>query len=178
MCMLYQKLYFSLVFYLFWTAGVARLALGIHPLWHFSNLTGVVYCGWFVDTLAYYYFNCWVELYWELAVVLCFYRLPAAGLTKQAHLNMSVTLNLSLPIQLPFKPLCKNVTVAATVKFAGGQVALVGLLGSEMHDNEFSSNLWLGEHFISKPTWHPLLFWIYVVCHYPNIDRLCLSEFS
>lgn len=84
-------MYFSLVYYLFWMAGAARLALGIHPLWHFIDWTGVVRCGWFVDTSAYYYFNCRKEL----AMVLCFYRLLAAGITKWVHLNVSVTPQLS-----------------------------------------------------------------------------------
>lgn len=170
--MLYPKLYFSLVYYLCWMAGVARLALGIHPLWHFSDWTGVVCCGWFVDTLAYYYFN-WIELYWEHAV-LYFYRHPAAGITKWVHLNISVTLNLSFTDQFTFQPLCLHIMIAdATVKFAGDQVALVGLFDWDAV-NSVAIQYILQLHLIIKPR-YPLPFCICVMCHYANIGRRCGS---
>lgn len=55
---------------------------------HLRVRAGVVRRRWFVTATA---------MLWERVLVSCFYRSPAAGVTKRAHLNTSVTLYLSSP---------------------------------------------------------------------------------
>lgn len=55
---------------------------------HLRVRAGVVRRRWFVTATA---------MHWERVLVSCFYRSPAAGVTKRAHLNTSVTLYLSSP---------------------------------------------------------------------------------
>lgn len=69
-------------------------APGFHPVCC-TYVSGQVLCvadgsliSWFVTTTA---------MHWERVLVSCFYRSPAAGITKRAHLNTSVTLYLSSP---------------------------------------------------------------------------------
>lgn len=92
--LLHQKIHFIL----FWRPVVGRIS-SWHSPFVVHYVTGQVLCiadcsliSWFSTT-----FNSSTELHGELAVVSCFYRSPAAGITKQAHLNMSVTLYLSSP---------------------------------------------------------------------------------
>lgn len=64
-------------------------------------------------------------------MVFCFYRPPAAGITKRAHMNVSVTLYLSFPDQLTFKPVKYPDCGWWVWSLPGDQVVNVGL-GSEM----------------------------------------------
>lgn len=159
-------------------AGVARLALGIRPLWHFSDWTGVLrmVC-WYLGILLFHITTsadqkCIESSLWFYVFI---------SFRQQARLNRPIWIchsHFTSASQITLSHSAVHIlyitTVAAAVKFAGDQVAPCWAVGPwDDPDPEMRHFVW--ENISSQK--HDMPFYICEICHnYNNWQMTWLSE--